>query len=268
MSWPVVFLISFLGLWAVGFLFTFLLQDLFIFRPIKLKQDHQFSFELEYSEHFLESESNGKINLLFFRDETKKRKLILYLHGNSGNLQKWGELCQFFNEYDHDFLTYDYRGFGKSKGKRTESLFHEDAQHVYDFALNYYSPQNIIIFGRSMGSGPACKLAANNPHRLLILETPYYSIIDLFKTYYPFIPVSLLRFKYEFRNDLEVQKISGPIYIFQGKNDYVVPYRCAVKLKQHFQHPESEFIYFPTGTHSNLSEFKQYHQKISEIFDR
>lgn len=118
----------------------------------------------------------------------------------------------------------DYRGFGKSKGKRSEAAMKKDAQHVYNkmkFELKY--PENkIIIYGRSLGSGFAAKLASSNRPKMLILDAPYYSLSQLTNRFLPFLPVSiLLRFKV--RTDQWLKYCRCPIFIIHGTKDSLIP---------------------------------------------
>lgn len=212
----------------------------------------------------LSTPNNGKINVLWFRNKEKNRPVILYFHGNSGNLDGWGKLCYYFDNLGYDFIVYDFRGFGKSRGSSSEANFHSDASAVYDFASEHYSPQEIVLFGRSMGSGVASKLSSDVDARLLILETPYYSIKGLFKSYYPFLPTRLFIFKYTFPVFKWIEKAKMDVFIFQGTRDIVVPYRCAARLKPYLKDQE-HFITIKNGKHSNLSQFDRYNAELKGI---
>lgn len=249
----------------VGNIFTTVLQDLFIFRPVKLKEDHTFQFRLNFTEHFINSSHGGKINILWFRDPGTKRPLIFYCHGNSSNIQSWGEVAERYHELGFDVIIYDFRGFGKSKGRRNESTFIDDAHAVFQFAMEHYTPKETFIYGRSMGTGVATLLAKEYDPALLVLETPYYSIPELFKSYYPFLPKWMFVFKYVFPTNDWIQKVACPTYIFQGTRDTVVPYRCAVKLKPLMPEP-ANFITISGGKHSNLKEFPEFSENIKAIF--
>lgn len=256
-----------LSLLAIGNLFTTVLQDVFIFRPIRLKQDHVYNFKLPFSEHFLETKNGGMINLLWFKSATEDRPLVFYCHGNSSNLQSWGEIAERYNSRGFDVIIYDYRGFGKSKGKRNELNFIEDSRAVFKFALKHYKEDQVFIYGRSMGTSVSTLLASENNPAVLILETPYSSIPDLFQSYYPFLPSWLFSFKYVFPVKTWIQKVNCPVYIFQGTKDVVVPYRCAVKLKPHLK-TEQNFITLNGGKHNDLKEFALFQEKTDEIFKR
>lgn len=254
-----------LGLLAIGNFFTYVIQDLFIFRPIKLEKDYEFDFPVPFDELTLHSPGNGQINAVWFHNEGEKRPVVLYTHGNSGNLATWAdELCEYFDDLGYDLFMWDFRGFGKSKGMRTEAHFYSDAIHMYEFVRQFYEPKDIVIYGRSMGTGVSSMLAAEVEARVCILETPYHSIPSLFKSYYPFLPLFLFRFKYNFYSNEWVQEAHCDIYVFQGTRDTVVPYRCAIKLKPLLKDP-SKFVVISGGKHSNLEGYDEYKDLMKQI---
>jgi len=261
----VYILSGFLGLLLLGNLFTYVLQDLFIFRPDKLTSGHEFHFEADYEELSLCGKAGGRLNALWFHLPKKQqcRGVVLYFHGNSGNLARWGNLYHFFFRFGYDFFVCDYRGFGKSRGPRTEALLYDDARLMYEYLRRFYPPEKIIIFGRSIGSAMACRLASEMPARSLVLETPFASMRDLFYTYYPFLP-RLFLFKYIFPNREYLPRVSYPVYIFQGTADFIVPERCAARLRPALK-PADRFITIEMGRHNDLMIYDRYHRQMDEI---
>lgn len=254
--------LTLVGFWLLGNLFTYPFQDYFIFRPRKLKRSYSFSFSAQPEEIFINTLHGGKINALWFRVPQPKG-LVLYFHGNAGNLARWGHLHHRFTRFGYDFFVYDYRGFGKSTGSRNEHILYEDATAIFKHVLQYFPPEQIVVFGRSMGSAFACKVAAEAPVNKLILETPFSSMKELFYYYYPFLP-KIFAFKYHFPNRKYLQNVQCPVYVFQGTEDWVVPYTCAARLKSHLK-PEDEFITIPGGGHNDLLFFDIYNLKMEEI---
>ncbi|NNK80723.1 MAG: alpha/beta fold hydrolase, partial [Flavobacteriales bacterium] len=202
-------LIVLLILIVIGNIFTYPMQHLFIFRPDVIEKDYRFSFDNDFEEVNIETEDGGNINALHFKRPNSKG-VVLYFHGNSGNLIRWGELNDEFGSMDYDLFIMDFRGFGKSTGKLTESAFYQDAELCYRYISEQYEPENIIIYGRSMGSGPASYLASKVDARHLILETPFHSIKSLFYTYYPFLPRVFI-FKFRFQNFKFLEQVEYPV---------------------------------------------------------
>ena len=250
-----------IGLLLLGIIYG--LQDRLIFFPEKLPRDYIFSFRIPYKEVFLKAPDAAVLHALHFRAEAAKG-VILYFHGNAGSLRSWGYLAEELVQYEYDVLMVDYRGFGKSTGRRTEAALHQDAQLTYDYLRQRYPEEKITVFGRSIGTGLAVPLAAQNHPQRLILETPFYNFTDVAKTHYSFLPVALL-LKYTFRSDKWISKIPCPGYILHGTADQIVLYASGEKLAQAAGSNRVKFITIPNGGHNNLSNFRQYQQALRDI---
>jgi len=149
----------------------YFIQEKMIFLPTKLPQDYRYSFRHDFEEINLKTDDGFVLNSIHFK-QLKPKGLILYFHGNAGDLSRWGNITSFFADKNYDVLVMDYRTYGKSTGKLSEDALHNDAQLFYEYALERYDESDIILYGRSLGTGIATKLAANNNPDRLILETP------------------------------------------------------------------------------------------------
>lgn len=158
----------------------YLFQEKLLFLPTNLEQDYVYEFNPDFEEIFLEPEHQVLINAIHFKAENPKG-VILYFHGNAGDLSRWGKITEKFVDLQYDIFVIDYRTYGKSKGKLSEEALYNDAQFCYDYLLKQYSENEITLYGRSLGTGIASYLAAKNKPSRLILETPYYSILDVAK---------------------------------------------------------------------------------------
>ena len=124
----------------------------------------------------------------------------------------------------------DYRGYGKSDGQvESEDQLHQDVRAAYDEMRKRYDEDKIVVLGYSLGSGPASKLAAENSPRLLILQAPYFSLKDVAKRSFPFIPVVLLKYKLETNRYITACKM--PVVLIHGDQDEVIYYESSLKLK-------------------------------------
>ncbi|MBM3441018.1 MAG: alpha/beta hydrolase, partial [Bacteroidetes bacterium] len=169
-------------------LVAYLVQERFIFKPEKLPADFEFRYDAPFRELSFDPEPGVRISGLHFY-VPKPLGLILYFHGNSRSIKGWGKYAQDFFRYGYDVVLVDYRGFGKSTGKRTEKALRSDMQFVYDTLAAQYPEQHIIVYGRSMGSGFATRLACDNSPRYLILDAPYYSFRKVVERFLPFLPL-------------------------------------------------------------------------------
>lgn len=101
-------------------------QEKLIFLPTVLEQDYKFEFNHEFEEVFLETDTDAIINAIHFKVENPKG-VIVYFHGNAGDLDRWGTIAEYFVKRDYDVFIMDYRTYGKSVGPLTEEAFYHDA---------------------------------------------------------------------------------------------------------------------------------------------
>ena len=173
----------------LGNVLTGPLQHWFIMRPKKSRPETKYHFPDLFREVFLESGPGTKFHSLWFQTKNRPpRGVVLYLHGNAGSLERWGEIGPRFTQLGFDILIPDYRGYGKSTGPQSEKAFYQDADSCWKFLEENYPKVPKIIFGRSIGSGPACWLAAHTNPNGLILETPFPSMKNYFIPIIHFCP--------------------------------------------------------------------------------
>jgi len=243
-------------------LISYLIQEKLIFRPEKLPANFEYKYEAPFEELFFDIEPGVSINGLHFYVPEPKG-LILYFHGNSRSIKGWAKYARDFYRFQYDVLLVDYRGFGKSTGKRGERAMLADMQFVYDRLKEKFDEQHILVYGRSLGSGFATKIAADNNPRYLILDAPYYSFIKVAERFTPFIPHRLtLRFK--LRTDQWIRKVKCHTYIIHGTRDWLIPIRQSENLQRISPH-KITLIRIHGGKHNNLPLFDEYHNFIRDI---
>jgi len=242
-----------------------LLQERIIFLGVPLSERHEYRFSVPHEEFDLFTEDGGRINAIHFRAE-EPLGTVVYYHGNAGNLQRWGQITSEFTALGYNVLIMDYRGYGKSKGKRSEELLLGDAWRFYRHAIEElgYSEQELIVYGRSLGSSFATYVAAKgNPSRL-VLETPFYNLLDVARSRFPVLPVERL-LKYAFPSDRFIKEVECPITIYHGTDDRVVPHSSGYRLFRESESPHISFYSIHGGRHHNLSEFPGYVETIGEV---
>ena len=241
----------------------YFLQEKLLFFPTELPQDYEYQFAYPFEEVFLTPEDGVSINAIHFKTENPKG-VILYFHGNAGDLSRWGVISEYFVAKDYDIFIMDYRTYGKSTGKLSEQAFYDDAQFCYAHLLKQYQENDITLYGRSLGTGIATFLASKNNPKQLVLETPYYSVLDVAKKRFPILPVSSL-LKYEFPSNEFIVDVKCPITMFHGTDDRVVPYYSAEKLKAVAPKNSTLFISIEGGSHNDLIDFEGYTNEIDKI---
>jgi uncharacterized protein len=244
-------------------------QEKFLFRNTKLAMDYRYEFKGDFEEMWFTPEENVKINALYFKtDSTKRKGLIVYFHGNADDLRRWGKHAIDFTKNDYDILMIDYRQFGKSTGDLSEKALHSDATFVYGWAKKHFPESEIILYGRSLGTGIATRLASENKPKMLLLETPYFSLSDVVNSYFPLIPYNSI-LNYQFRTDLCIKQVQCPMHFFHGTKDAVVPYKSSLKLAELLNKKPSEILTtIPDGKHKNLGEFQAYHTALDSLLQR
>ena len=253
-----------LGSYILLALLLYAFQERMVFFPSELPQDYNYEFTYPFEELFLKIDSNTTINALHFKNYNPKG-VVLYFHGNAGNLSRWGHVSENFMVRGYDVLVMDYRTYGKSKGKLTQESFYTDAQFCFDYLKNKYNEDNIIVYGRSLGSGIATFIASANNPKQLVLDTPYYSIAEVAQHRFPIFPVKPL-LKYPFLSNKYIGNIVCPITIFHGTKDLVIPIESALKLYEKAPKPNTKFVKIENGNHNNLSDFDLYQDQISLLF--
>ncbi|NCT94007.1 MAG: alpha/beta hydrolase [Chitinophagaceae bacterium] len=250
-----------LGILVLSIL-AYFIQEKLIFKPEKLRADFQFRYDIPFEELFFEPEPGVRINgLHFYRTEPKG--LILYFHGNSRSIKGWAKCAMDFYRYDYDVVLVDYRGFGKSTGKRTEKDMLNDMQHVYEKLKERFAEHHILVYGRSIGSGFAAKIAADNTPRYLILDAPYYSFRKVVERFLPILPVKYV-LRYHLRTDKWIQKVNCHTYILHGTRDRLIPIHHSERL-QHLSPHKITLIRIHGGGHNNLPSFPEYHNFVRDI---
>ena len=241
----------------------YFIQDSILFRPTVLEQKFEFKFLYPFEELFLKPNDKAVINALHFKNENPKG-VILYFHGNSGDLSRWGVVTEYFVEKNYDVLVMDYRTYGKSTGEISENMLYQDAQFCYDYLKKQYNEKDITVYGRSLGTTFATYVAALNTPKQLILETPYYSITNVAQSRFWFLPTKYF-LKYKFPTFKFINEVSCDILMLHGTKDKVIRINSAKKLREVAPDKQTTFITIQDGTHNNLIEYEEYHKAIKRI---
>jgi len=184
--------------------------------------------------------TSDKIELIgwYHEKNIKNLKTLLFFHGNAGSLENRIHKLNNFKEMDINFLIIAWRGFSGNKGKPSEKGLYEDGQSAINWLKNNgLDEKNLILYGESLGTGVATHLAQNKNFAGIILETPFTSMIDAAKTFYPYIPVKLL-LKDKFENQKKIKNINSPILIMHGEVDQIVPFSMGKKIYEIANEPK------------------------------
>jgi pimeloyl-ACP methyl ester carboxylesterase len=241
----------------------YFLQEKLIFMPEPLAQDFKYNFPGNFEELFLETEDGAKLNALHFKVENPQG-VVLYFHGNAGELSRWGIVTHKFVDLNYDVLVMDFRTYGKSTGELSEKALYDDAQLFYDYMLQSYSEDKIVVYGRSLGTTFATYVAAKNHPQRLFLEAPFYDLNAIASRRFPMYPTSWF-LKYRFPTFQYLKEVSCPIVVFHGTDDSVVKYENGERLSKINTKGKLSFITIKGGSHNNLVDSEIYKKTINAI---
>ncbi|MBK8556985.1 MAG: alpha/beta hydrolase [Lewinellaceae bacterium] len=237
-------------------------QDYFFFRPERLPHWFKYDYPFPFTEMHFDMEDGGVVNALHFRVPNSKG-VVFYIKGNSRSIKGWGKFAKDFIGKGYDFFILDYRGFGKSSGRRTEEILYSDLQQVYKWLSSQYSEEHIVLYGRSLGSGLAARIASWNNPALLLLDCPYYSFLYNSRRYGFFLPLRWL-LRYQIRTDRFIKKVQCPIHILHGSRDRLFPIRQSEMLVA--LAPDNITLHRIEGAgHNNLPDFPEYHELLYDL---
>ena len=184
--------------------------------------------------------TKDKINLIgwFYNRNLEEFKTILFFHGNAGSLENRTYKLNHFKNLNVNFLIIAWRGFSGNKGKPNEMGLYEDAKSAIKWLkAKGVKEKNIILYGESLGTGVVVEVAQNKNYAGVILESPFTSMVNMGKKYYPFFPVNLL-LKDKFESYKKINNIFVPVLIMHGKVDKIVPYDMGKKMYELANEPK------------------------------
>jgi pimeloyl-ACP methyl ester carboxylesterase len=246
-----ILLVLYLGIGLMLYFF----QEGLLFFPQKLPKTYSFSFDEPFEEMEILTESDVLLHGLLFQTENTKG-LIFYLHGNAGALDSWGEVAPTYTSLGYDVFLLDYPGYGKSEGKiSSQAQLFKAVQDAYNEVKKRYQEDQIIVLGYSIGTGLAAYLAANNHPKKLILQAPYYSLVNLIRRKVPIIPSFLIRYPLETHRYLK--DCTMPVVLFHGAKDSLIPVEHSERLQMEFKKGDT-LIILPNQEHNGITDHPDY----------
>jgi fermentation-respiration switch protein FrsA (DUF1100 family) len=175
----------------------------------------------------------------WFIPANQARGVVLFCHGNAGNISHRLVSIQLFNELGLSVLIFDYRGYGQSTGKPTEKGTYRDADAAWAYLVEQRGipAERIILFGRSLGASIAADLATRQSAAGLILESGFTSVPDVAAKLYPWLPVRWFsRYQYDTRKKLA--NIHSPVLIAHSRDDEIILYSNGERLYEAANEPK------------------------------
>jgi len=197
-----------------------------------------------------------------------ERGVILFCHGNAGNISNRISTLALFNELGFSSLIFDYRGYGRSEGDPTEQGTYRDAEAAWQYLLSQgYVESEIIIMGRSLGASVAAELAHRHRPKAVVLESSFTSVPDVAADLYPLLPVRWLsHFSY---NTLDyLPSITAPVLIVHSRDDEIIPFSHGQRLFA-AAHPPKQFLELKGGHNESIyiSGIDYYRDGLNSFFN-
>jgi len=205
-------------------------ENFFIFYPDARFEAVPSSFGLMHQEISFLAEDGTKLHGWFFPLK-EDAPLMLFCHGNAGNISHRLENVKLLLDHGLQVFIFDYRGYGRSKGRPSEQGLYQDGLAAYDFltAHRRIVPKKIVVFGRSLGAAVAIEIALHREVKCLIIESAFTSTKEMAKSLPLFMPLSFM-LPPHYNNMAKISRINAPKLIIHGEADEIVPFSMGRKL--------------------------------------
>lgn len=196
---------------------------------------------------------------------TDNGPVLVWFHGNASNIGWSASRAKPYIDAGYGILLTEYRGYSRNPGKPSEDGLYQDARAFLSWLEQQDIMQDrIILYGESIGSGPAVQMALEYPGvRALVLESPFTSLLDIASSNYPFIPVQyFLKDRYD--NLSKIKSVTRPTIFIHGAQDSVVPYSLGKRLFEAANEPKT-MITIPDGDHNTMDNASLAEKVISSL---
>ena len=265
MKYLYITLSSLIIAYIVLIIFIYFYQRNLLYHPSENNYQND-KIQFNYDEIFIKVNDEIHLKSWIIKKDFKKLKTLLIFHGNAGHLSNRIYKLNELYKLDINILLISWRGFSGNKGSPTENNLYQDAEASIQW-LNEKGVNNnqIILYGESLGSGVAVEIGKENNFNSIILESPFTSIENSAKIYYPYLPVKLLlKDRYDSIN--KIKMINTPILIMHGKKDDVVPFSMGKELFEKANSPKHSYF---TPDDDHMMEFNSsLLQKIKNFIEK
>ncbi len=243
-------------------------QHLLYFQPKALAVNHvlTFPFKARFSSVSISFDENTSVDVVKFIADSQfihPKGVVLFFHGNRFNVEHYSTYAPYFTKHGYEVWMPDYPGYGRSTGEMEQGVLLELSLQLYKMARSQFTPDQIIIYGKSLGTGIASYLASERDCRNLVLETPYYSLSSLTQDYVWFIPVPNL-IQFNLKTGEYFEEVAAPITVLVAEKDEVIPFANSLRLLPKMKAGD-RFVVVRGATHNALPNFEKYHLILDSI---
>lgn len=249
-------------------LMMYSIQASLIYYPTRQLEATPVAIGLDYQDVDLIT-SDGVAIHGWYLPRTNARATLLFLHGNGGNISDRLETLRLFHRLGLAVLIIDYRGYGRSDGEPSEQGTYLDAEAAWQWLVEQQrlAPEQIVIFGRSLGGAVAAWLAQQHPAGALLLESTFTSLPDIGSELYPFLPVRWLS-RFQYATIQRLPSIHSPLWVGHSPDDELVRYHHGQRLFTAGNEPKQFFRM--SGGHNDgfLVSGAAYRQSLDDFLRR
>lgn len=240
--------LTLVAVWAALIAVMSVMESRFLYFPVRALDATPSDYGLQ-SEELRLTASDG-VPLYGWWIRAGGERVVLLFHGNAGNVSHRLDRAKLFAErLGVDVFLVDYRGYGLSEGRPSESGIYRDGLAIYDAAgQRGFSPKQIILMGESLGCAVAVDVALARPCAAVVLETPFLSVPALARRHYPFVPTFLVRTKFD--TESKIGRLAGPKLILAAERDEIAPPSHAQRLFE-LAAPPKELYVIPGAGHND-----------------
>ncbi|TYB31566.1 MAG: alpha/beta hydrolase [Candidatus Mcinerneyibacterium aminivorans] len=236
-------------------LFFYFMQKSFIYHPDEM--------DFESCEGFEDYEKINHNGTRFYFKKTSGENVLIYYHGNAGSACSRSNLKHFFENCTCSLIFVEYAGYAGDEKKPSKNLILEDVKNVKNF-LESSKFKNVIVYGQSIGSGPASYHASLGGVDSLILVSPFSSLEDVAQSKFKIYPVSLI-LKENYTNVKWLSEFKGHLKIFHGDRDSVVDHKFSKKLYENINIEKKDYVLIENRGHNDIWDSEKF-QKLLKRF--
>jgi len=222
-------------------LILYFMQPRFLYGPVREVPYTPGELGLTFESVAFKSADSLELTGWYIPAEDSKLTVLL-CQGNGGNMVHRLDSINIFHNLGVNCFIFDYRGYGRSEGKPTEEGTYLDAAAAYKWLteVKKIRPDDIIIFGRSLGGSIAAQLAGKVKAKGLAIESTFTSYVEMGKKFYPYMPVRWFA-SFSYKTTDYIKEVHCPVMIIHSRNDEIVPFEFGLELYETANEPK-EFV--------------------------
>jgi fermentation-respiration switch protein FrsA (DUF1100 family) len=257
------------SLLLVGFL-AWLLQPKLLFFPFPEMVGTPADWGFAYEDVWLTTEDGVRLHGWFLPAPNRRAAphTLLFLHGNAGNISHRSASVAIFRELGLDQLIIDYRGYGQSEGRPSETGLYRDASAAWRWLTGSrgIAPADVVVFGRSLGGAVATELAARVRPGALIVESSFTDVPSMARLHHPLL-ARFVPLRYRFPSAANLARVQSPVLVLHSPDDGIVPFAHGRAL--HAAAPGPKRFVELVGGHNEgfLSSQPHYQEALAAFLD-